>query len=355
LNSIPRIVACILVSGAAAQVNALYSSFGAGCPGTGAGLGDNHVLPANMATAFGGSGNSIPFTWSPLKYQQVFLGSDLPVPFTMAGLSLRQDDNGAGHRIVVDLEIAVGFTTKSPHTMSTTFAANFDVGPPMVVVPRSQVVFPDTPARPRDPSDFFMTIPWTTTVAWTPAAGHNFLVQVTVYGNSHGGPWAYGLDATSTGTSRLYASPPTATTGALNVDYGLVMGLRAPTNTAVPLLYSTSTPQIGDTFRVRLAQARASAAALLCLGLSDANWAGLALPLDLAWLGAPGCRLLVSIDHAQAVATDASGSGSLNYDLPDNIYLLGGRFYNQYLVLDPPANTLGLALSNGGAAIVGNL
>ena len=52
---------------------------------------------------------------------------------------------------------------------------------------------------------------------------------------------------------------------------------------------------------------------------------------------------------------DHSGNGSLNLSLPNNIYLLGVRFYNQYLVADPPANRLGFAFTNGGAGIIGNM
>ena len=117
-----------------AQVDATYEPYGTGCNGTGTGLGGRNVLPAAMATSFGGSDNSIPFTWSPVRYQQVFLGSDLPSAFTMAGLELRQNERGpVAHGVTVDLEIMVGYTTRTPTTMSTTFATNFDSGTPVVV------------------------------------------------------------------------------------------------------------------------------------------------------------------------------------------------------------------------------
>ncbi len=339
-----------------AQVNALYSTFGRGCPGTGIGLGGNNPLPAPMAGAFGGSDNSIPFTWSPIRYQQVFVGTDLPVAFTMAGLRLRQDERAVlAHGVTVDLEIQVGYTTRAPQSMSTTFAANFDSGAPVTVLPRSFVIFPDQPANPTDPADFFMTIPWTGTFAWAPASGRNLLVQVTVFGNSNGGSiWGYPLDATGGATARLYASPPTATTGTLEPGYGLVMGIVAQTTTAVPVLYSTNTPQIGDSFRVRLAQARPTTSAMLSLGFSASAWGGVALPLDLGWLGAPACAVLCSIDDLQHVAVDARGNASLSYDLPNNIYLLGLRFHNQFVVADPAANALGIVLSNGGTGVIGN-
>lgn len=351
--SLPTVLLSVALS---AQVTATWSTFGAGCPGTGTGLGANHVLPAGMAGTFGGSDNSIPFTWTPNRYQQVFDGSALPTPFTMAGLSLRQDDRGPiAHGVTVDLEIRVGYTTRTPTTLGTTFASNFDSGAAVVVLPRAQIVFPDQPANPTDPADFLLTIPWPITFDWVPAAGRNLLIEVAVFGNSNGGStWGYPLDATWGGTARLYGAGPTAVTGTLESNYGLVIGIRALTHTAVPTLYSTSTPQINDTFRVRIGQARASSSAVLFLGFSNVSWSGVPLPLDLAWLGAPSCAVLTSVDNVQTVRLDATGAGSHSYALPNSIYLLGLRFYNQALVADPGVNLFGFVATNGGAGLVGN-
>ncbi len=340
----------------AAQQTATYAPFGSGCSGTGTGLGARHVAPAAMANAYGGSDNSIPFTWSPVRYQQVFVGGELPVAFTMAGLALRQNERPPiAHGVTVDLEIQIGFTSRDPQTLSTTFATNFDSGTPVTVLPRSLFVFPDQPAGPTSPDDFFVTIPWPTTFAWTPVAGRNLLIQVTIFGNSNNnGIWGYPLDAAGGPTARVYGSGSGATTGTKEVGYGLVMGFRALTNTAVPTLYSTSTPQIGDTFRVRISQARASSSALICLGVSDRSFGGAPLPMELGWLGAPGCRLLTSIEDLRAVAISAAGTGSFSYSIPNDIYLLGLRFYNQFLVADPTVNALGFVLSNGGVGTIGN-
>jgi hypothetical protein len=340
---------------ATAQITASYAPYGAGCNGTGLGLGANHVVPAAMANAYGASNNSIPFTWSPIRYQQVFLGADLPAAFTAGALALRQDNGGPlGQAITVDLEIQAGFTSLTPQTLNTTFAANFDSGPPIVVLPRAQVTFPDQPAGgPASPADFYLTIPWPNAFPWNPSAGLNLLLQVTVYGNSFGSQvWGYPLDATWGGTARLYGNGAAATTGTLESNYGLVMGLRELTNTAVPRLYSTATPMINDVFRVRLAQARASSFGVLVLGLSNTWWNN--APLDLAARGAPGCWLLASIEDTQLALVNASGNGSFVYSLPNNIYLLGMRFYNQYLVYDPMVNALGFVVSNAGTGLIGN-
>ena len=76
--------------------------------------------------------------------------------------------------------------------------------------------------------------------------------------------------------------------------------------------------------------------------------------MDLGWLGAPGCSVLTSLDHVQGVSIDRSGNASYEYDIPNSIYLLGARIYNQGIVVDPGANGLGFALTNGGAGVIGN-
>ena len=106
--------ATLLTTTPPCQVTAAWSPYGTGCSGTGTGLGANNVLPANQANQFGGSDNSIPFTWSPVRYQQALLGTDLPAAFTMAGLSLRQDERGPiAHGVTVDLEIQIGLSRRA--------------------------------------------------------------------------------------------------------------------------------------------------------------------------------------------------------------------------------------------------
>jgi hypothetical protein len=349
------IVACALIApGALAQVNASYATFGAGCNGTGIGLGAMHIVPAAAATSFG-AGNGIPFGWSPNRFQQVFLGSELPAAFTMAALSLRQPNRPpAAHSFTVDLDIKVGYTTRSLATLGTTFDANWDAGPPVTVAPRAQFVFPDQPPTPStSPTDFQVTLPWSSTFAWTPAPGRNLLIEVTVYGNSWGnGIYGYALDNLG-GTQALWGTPATAATGVLR-GFGPAIGLVEETHTAVPRLYSNNTPQIGDTFRVRVSQAAASSFALMTIGRSDTWWNGIALPYDLGRYGAPGCALLAAADGVNGMQLDASGAGFVVYTLPNSIYLLSMLFYNQVAVVDPAANALGLATSNGGVGLIGN-
>lgn len=338
------------------QVVATWGEFGSGCPGTGAGLGQNQILPAVANTSWG-SGNAIPLGWSPNRFQQFFLGSELPSAMTMASLALRQPHTGpTAAGFSVDLDIKVGYTSRWAGTISSTFAANWDLGSPVQVLPRSVVVFPDQHTVPQVFSEMVVTIPWPVHFDWVPQPGRNLLVEITVYGNSVGsGIYGYPIDNVS-GTYGQWGTPANATTangGAVRA-FGPVMAFGAWTQTAVPRVYSTGTPQIGDTFRVRIAQARAAAPVLLLMGLGISSCQGLPLPLDLGAYGAPGCSLLIDPFDTQVVVSNASGQGSFQYSIPNNIYALGLHFYEQAFPADPGANALGLAASNGGVGLIGN-
>jgi hypothetical protein len=339
-----------------AQVTATYGVFGAGCPGTGIGLGGTQLLPAAAATTWG-AGNAIPFGWSPNKYQQVFLGNELPAAFTMAALSLRQPHTGpVAHNFTIDVEIRVGYTTRWLPTLSTTFAANWDAGAPVTVLPRSLVDFPDqSQSPPANPTDVLLTIPWQNTFDWVPQAGRNLLVEVIVFGNSSGTIYGYPIDNLG-GTVSIWGTPETATTanGGPVRTFGLVMGFVEQTHTAVPRLYSTDTPQIGNTFRVRLSQTAPSSIAALFFGWSSTTWNGVPLPMDLGGIGAPSCDLLVSPDDIRVLLTNGAGAANQQYDIPNVIYALGQSFYNQAFVFDPTVNPLGFVGTNGGVGVFGN-
>lgn len=337
---------------APAQVTATYDTFGAGCPGTGSGLGQSHIVPAIAATSFG-SGNAIPFGWTPNRFQQVFLGTELPTACTLAAVMLR----GANQVVhaptyVVDMDMQVGYTTRAPGTLSATFASNWDLGAPVMVLPRSQVTFPDH-VQPTGPSDFRVSIPWTNTFAWVPSPGTNLLVEITIYGNSNGNQiYGWPVDNVS-GTYEVYGTPANATTGQVR-SFGPAMSFVEQTNTAVPRLFSTDTPQINNQFRVRVAQATPSSAALLLLGLSNTWFQGQQLPFDLGPIGAPGCLLLAAGDDLRLLTLNSSGAANLQYSIPNNIYLLNLQFYNQAFIADAGANGLGIATTNGGVGRLGN-
>ena len=77
------------------------------------------------------------------------------------------------------------------------------------------------------------------------------------------------------------------------------------------------------------------------------------MPLSLVSIGALGCDVLVSVDVA-APLTNLRGSATWEVPIPGEVALAGAEDFVQAAVLDRPANALGLAVSNGGAARVGS-
>ncbi|MFY9345172.1 MAG: hypothetical protein WAT39_21965 [Planctomycetota bacterium] len=343
----------LLASLTAAQITATWDTFGTGCTGTGTGLGGRTILPAAAATTWGG-GNAIPLGWNPNRYQQVFLGSELPTAFTLAGLSLRQPHTGpTAVHFTIDVEMRVGYTTRWGAGLSPTFATNWDAGAPVTVLPRQLVNLPDQPTPPPNPTDVLVTIRWNNTFDWVPQPGRNLLIEITVFGNSVGGAiYGYPIDNLS-GTYSLWATPATATTGSLR-SFGPVMSFDALTHAAVPELYSDDTPQINNTFRVRIRQAAPSTILALLLGWSDSWWLGNPLPFQLAPFGAPGCALLAEAALTDLLLTDSAGATNLQYTLPFAISALGSSFYSQAFVYDPAANAFGFVTTNGGHGVFGN-
>ena len=357
MNRIPLLVAAAIAAcSLPAQITATYSPFGTGCPGTALGLGMGHVAPTAYANAFASSNNAVGFYTPGERYQQVFTASQLPSNFTMGGVALRWDNQNLVQLqgALVDLEISVGYTTRTPTTLGTTFAANFDAGAPTNVLPRTLVSFPSENNPPAiDPTQFQVVLPWPVTFAWAPQPGQNLLIEFVQRGSSVPG-FVYVFDCgSSTETARLYGSD-TSPTGMLDgFGYGYMMRFLDQIHTAVPMLSNTDAPQIGGQFSVRLSQANPQSFALLEHGSSATTWNGVPLPLNLAMFGAPACDLLTSADILVLLNTNSQGRATFQYNVPLNLSLLGSHLFNQFAVWDPTANAFGFAFSNGGHGVIG--
>jgi hypothetical protein len=111
-------------------------------------------------------------------------------------------------------------------------------------------------------------------------------------------------------------------------------------------------PWIGARVAWQVADVPAGSPVLLAFGLSRTQWAGLGLPFWLAVLNAPGCSVLASWDITVPMQT-AGTTASLTARMPEEPALLGTVLYNQAIVLDPPANGLGITVSNATAGTFG--
>jgi hypothetical protein len=142
--------------------------------------------------------------------------------------------------------------------------------------------------------------------------------------------------------------------GAYLVDFFPAFGSGCPgTGGAIPeIWWSYGPPSPGNAdFAVRIEGAVPAAPALLLLGSSATSWAGFALPLDLAALGAAGCTLYASPDVILGATTDGSGKASRALPVPPGVP--AGVLWCQWAVFDPGApNALDLAFTKGGKLIV---
>jgi hypothetical protein len=111
--------------------------------------------------------------------------------------------------------------------------------------------------------------------------------------------------------------------------------------------------RIGQTMQWVGGNLPANGVCFLSIGYSDAVWGGGTLPMDLGFVGMPGCSLLVSPDMATMALADASGNARVPLALPGFPGLVGLPLFGQWLVQDPPRNALGFSMSAGLRVVLG--
>jgi hypothetical protein len=94
--------------------------------------------------------------------------------------------------------------------------------------------------------------------------------------------------------------------------------------------------------------------AALAMGFQDQTFGTAPLPLDLTPFGSPGCFLRISAD-ACTLLVGAAGTASWSLAIPNANALVGLRFFQQALSLDPGYNALGGVLTNSIVGTVGRL
>jgi hypothetical protein len=126
-------------------------------------------------------------------------------------------------------------------------------------------------------------------------------------------------------------------------------GAGCPGAAGTPAISNQGLPVLGTSFGIEVTNGRASAPAFLVLGFLQQS-------LNLGFIGAPQCTLLLTPDVAVAAATNANGAASVPFAIPADPALNGALLYAQWAALDPAAaNPIGLTLSDAGCAQLGNL
>lgn len=131
-----------------------------------------------------------------------------------------------------------------------------------------------------------------------------------------------------------------------------VLGQGCKGTAGTPALSSPQPPMLGENFILNVTNLPKTGVTMLALGVSKTTWGGIPLPLNMGIIGATGCTLFTSVEFHLPVA-NTNGSGSITLPLPNDPLLLLFPFYCQATVIDPPANSLGMILSNAAAGKCG--
>lgn len=333
-----------------------YETFGTGCAGTGENPGQGLVLPRAARTGAGNARTHVPFSYTPTRFQQAFDRAEFAAGLTVRGLAFRRDEQqGETPSYDVDLEIDFAYTSRAPGALSTKFAANIDPGTVEKVFRRRTIRVHGARRLPR-PGEWDLRIPLDAPFVARPPKGRHLLLDVRVHSHSMGNrPFAAWWDALQgRGLTRIYSDKTPQAAAGVRDDLNLVVAfMRGGPGRLPPRLQTDGAPQLGESFAVVLRDAPPHAPAGLAHGWSRTTWNGAPLPLDLGPFGAPGCRLLTDWFLLIGAPADAVGQSAVRYTIPNDPNLTGVGFYQQFLVLDPAANGLGLAVSNGGWAITG--
>ncbi len=122
--------------------------------------------------------------------------------------------------------------------------------------------------------------------------------------------------------------------------------------TAMPKLSAAKAPTLGTVFQVDLSQAIPNRPAVAIFGFSNKTLGPIKLPLDMT-SPAPGCWLFQSMELLFLGSMGTGGTAKAILPIPKDKTLTGVTFYNQWLILNPGLNKLGLLFSNGGKGVIG--
>lgn len=117
----------------------------------------------------------------------------------------------------------------------------------------------------------------------------------------------------------------------------------------LPALVPQMRPVLGHTFAASITNVAGSGLGFAVFGLSNTAWYYVPLPLDLGFVGLPGCRQYTDIVAVQTFVLGGLAT-SLQTSIPNDGGLQGQRFYVQALLPDPWAS---LVVTNAIGALVG--
>jgi len=305
------------------------------------------ILPA-VAEREGASANLTIFSQGAGRIQQMVDGNSLYSKVAvLSGMSFRMDGmtmQTAAPRTLKGFKMYVGYSSKTPSTMSSTFADNWKLDaqqqPIRYLVYSGDLALPaqDAVRRPFNVSVVFnqKSTGQDTKFNYDKTKG-DLLIEMEVAGTAVTN-YGYMLDAHAESTNRGWYTA-----------YGTA-GKLSNAETPRILVQDDWNLKPGRTFTMSVSALRANYPSLMFLGVSGTQWGSLKLPLPLDTLGMPGNVLEASTDLAIPFTLMQSGNtyvGSVRLPIPAGNQSLGLKIYSQALFLDQKANKFGAVLSQG--------
>ena len=183
-------------------------------------LPTGHIVPAAYQSLMGELNNNWPHSAANMRYQQVFLGSELAGTDRISGLCLRHDELLGGRELTEQLTVKLGPTSMDNTNLGMTFDDNYS-SPPTEVFSGSVLIPATTGAGTFDTFDFCIDF----TTQYVHPAGSNLIVEIV---NSTTATRTHPMDAcssTSPGctTRRVLAFSAAASTATFADNSGLIM------------------------------------------------------------------------------------------------------------------------------------
>lgn len=214
---------------------------------------------------------------------------------------------------------------------------DIDTGSMSTAVSMAQVAF-SIPSR----IAFVAYNPWTEEVAY-----HNDEVIYSVWCGPLRGATSTGWTTVFTGIHPQQWFHSLNTTAEIPFQY-IGRGCLTAAGREPRMLWS-GVPLQGSGFSLSVRNAEPNGVAILWLGTSETHWPGVgALPLDLGFVGAPGCTAYASAEFSLLAPTDGAGLANFPMAVPVNAVLHGMPFFVQTASLST-GNALGLVTSDAVA------
>lgn len=279
------------------------------------------VVPPDRATVEGTATNQYPFSYSEVRFQQLWDGAEIANTMAvLTGVEFRRDGGNSATQNARSWSYVVTAyeTLVSPASASTTWANNRGTSLGTVVLNGPISIPAGAPSYPT-PQAWSVALPFSSPFTFQRSNGH-FMLEIEGQDPANlFDTWpvdAENLWRSARGDSGRVSAPACVGGGGEEVRLGLS---------------AAATIVLGGTLTVNMTNTTLGAFANW-LGTSNTTYLGLPLPFDLGAIGAPGC--FVGTD----IAVQQVGGGPFQWPIPLALNLENQILFTQAMALAPGAN-----------------